>query len=128
MPVVQDRQGGHFDAVLPWADKATPGCLLPQLLAPESGLCTDGAGVYRPVAKTHAIAHEVLIQSAGVRVKQRVFHIQHVNAYDSRLKGWMIRFHGVATNYLPQYLGWRRLLEHCGRNLDVPTVLLHAMR
>ena len=40
-----------------------------------------------------------------------VFHIQNVNAYDSRLKNWMRRFHGVATKYLEHYLGWRRLLE-----------------
>jgi hypothetical protein len=40
-----------------------------------------------------------------------VFHIQNVNAYDSRLKGWMRRFHGVATQYLENYLGWRRMLE-----------------
>ncbi|MDP2747139.1 MAG: IS1595 family transposase, partial [Pseudomonas sp.] len=24
---------------------------------------------------------------------------------------WMTRFHGVATRYLPNYLGWRRMLE-----------------
>lgn len=34
-----------------------------------------------------------------------------INAYDSRLKGWMHRFHGVATKYLENYLGWRRMLE-----------------
>lgn len=37
--------------------------------------------------------------------------INNVNAYDSRLKGWMDRFHGVATRHLASYLGWRRLLE-----------------
>jgi hypothetical protein len=40
-----------------------------------------------------------------------VFHIQHVNAYHSRLKDWMRRFKGVSTKYLANYLGWRRLLE-----------------
>ena len=39
------------------------------------------------------------------------FHIQNVNAYHSRLKNWMARFHGVATKYLVNYLGWRRMLE-----------------
>ena len=37
--------------------------------------------------------------------------IQNVNAYHSRLKNWMARFHGVATRYLPNYLGWRCMLE-----------------
>lgn len=26
-----------------------------------------------------------------------VYHVQNVNAYDSRLKSWIRRFHGVAT-------------------------------
>lgn len=125
--VVKDRQGKHFDAVLPKADKRTLGLLLPQLLTPEAVLCTDGAGVYRSVTKAEAIAHEPLNQASGTRVKQRVFHIQHVNAYDSRLKQWMRRFNGVATKYLPNYLGWRRLLERVGTKLTPDIVLRHAV-
>jgi hypothetical protein len=46
------------------------------------------------------------------------FHIQNVNAYHSRLKSGMTRFHGVATRLLPNHLGWSRILEriqpaHC---------------
>ena len=44
--------------------------------------------------------------SHGV-IEERIFHIQNVNAYDSRLKGWMQRFNGVASSYL----GWRRFFE-----------------
>jgi len=40
-----------------------------------------------------------------------IFHVQNVNAYDSRLKEWMKHFHGVATKYLTSYLGWMRLLD-----------------
>lgn len=125
--VAQDRQGKHYDAVLPRADQHTLGCLLLQLLAPETILCTDGAAAYRAVAKSEAIAHEPLNHAAGTRVKQHVFHIQHVNAYDSRLKQWMSRFHGVATKYLPSYLGWRRLLERDRDLLNPEGVLLHAV-
>lgn len=125
--VAQDREGKHYDAVLPKADKPTLGCLLGQLLVPDAILCTDGAGVYRSVAKAGAIAHQALNHAAGTRVKQRIFHIQHVNAYDSRLKQWMQRFHGVATKYLPHYLGWRRLLEHSRDTLTPQAVLLHAV-
>lgn len=125
--VAQDRQGRHYDAVLPRADKYTLGCLLLQLLAPDSILCTDGAAAYRAVAKAEAIPHEPLNSAAGTRVKQHVFHIQHVNAYDSRLKRWMDRFNGVATKYLPNYLGWRRLLEHDREGLTPQTILLHAV-
>lgn len=125
--VAQDRQGKHFDAVLPRADKKTLSCLLLQLLTPETILCTDGAAAYRAVAKEAAIAYESVNIAAGVRVKQHVFHIQHVNAYDSRLKQWMNRFHGVATKYLPNYLGWRRLLEQHQTTLTPQVVLIHAI-
>lgn len=40
-----------------------------------------------------------------------VYHIRNVNAYDSRLKGWMFPFRGVATKNLSNYLGWHRYLD-----------------
>jgi transposase-like protein len=125
--VVQDRQGTHYAVVLPNVDKQTLGSLLPQLLTPESVLCTDGAGVYRAVAKAETIAHEPFNLAQGTRVRQRVFHIQHVNAYDSRLKQWVRRFNGVATRYLPNNLDWRRLLERAGKDLSAEAWLRHAM-
>ncbi len=125
--VMEDRQGHHFEAILPKADKPTLGNLLLQVLAPQSVLCSDGAGVYRALAREYAIVHESVNASAGEHVRQRVFHIQHVNAYDSRLKGWMRRFHGVATKYLPSYLGWRRLIERSGPNLSPELLLRHGI-
>jgi len=40
--------------------------------------------------------------------------IENVNAYHSRLKQWMNRFHGVATKYPDHYLGWFRLMDTSG--------------
>jgi hypothetical protein len=37
--------------------------------------------------------------------------VQNVNAYHQRLREWIARFHGVASRYLPNYLGWRRALD-----------------
>lgn len=56
-----------------------------------------------------------------------VYHIQNVNAYDSRLKTWMKRFHGVATKYLENYLGWRQELERWGEQINPSVVLQAAM-
>lgn len=50
-------------------------------------------------------------QTQAERVREGAFHIQNVNAYHSRLKNWMARFHGVATSYLVNYLCWRRMPE-----------------
>jgi hypothetical protein len=74
-------------------------------------MCSDSAGVYAAFARATGIAHRPLNIQRGPRVVDGVFHIQNVNAYDSRLKGWMRRFHGVAPQYLENYLGWRRMLE-----------------
>jgi len=46
-----------------------------------------------------------------LRVIKRIYHIQNVNAYHSRLKRWMQRFNGVATKYLDNYLIWFRFLD-----------------
>lgn len=78
----------------------------------QSILCTDGSLVYKSLAKDHGIKHYRNITSQGTRVIKRVYHIQNVNNYMSRLKTWMARFHGVGTAYLHQYLGWMRALEH----------------
>ncbi|MBI4740348.1 MAG: IS1595 family transposase, partial [Betaproteobacteria bacterium] len=61
------------------------------------------------------------------RVVAGVYHVQNVNAYDSRLKEWMRRFHGVATKYLPNYLGWRRLLERHGESLCPSSFMQDAL-
>lgn len=81
------------------------------LIDRESVLCTDGAAVYAAFARTRGITHQVVHARSGQRVREGAFHIQNVNAYHSRLKSWMARFHGVATRYLVNYLGWRRMLE-----------------
>lgn len=56
-----------------------------------------------------------------------VYHVQNVNAYDSRLKEWMRRFHGVATHYLGNYLGWRRMIERHKDGLSHAAFLRDAL-
>ena len=73
--------------------------------------------LYWLFAEQAQLAHKRFHLSADARVVDSAFHIQNVDAYDSRLKTWMIRFHGVATKYLSTYLGWRRRLERFGMTL-----------
>jgi hypothetical protein len=63
--------------------------------------------------------------SAGERVRAKTIHIQNVNGYHSRLKGWITRFKGVSTRWLPNYLGWRRMLDG-HENLLSPTLVLRS--
>ena len=57
-----------------------------------------------------ALTEKPLNHRVGTRVKQWVFHIESVNAYDSQLKAWMARVRGLAAKNLSYYLGWRRPL------------------
>lgn len=65
---------------------------------------------YRYFAQEAQIAHDAINLNAGVRVKGAV-HVQNVNAYHGRFKQWLHRFHGVATGYPDNYLGWLRALD-----------------
>ena len=109
--VVRDRSGQTADFKLEKLDAAHVIAALRPLVDQDAILCSDSAGVYAAFARATGIAHRPLNIQHGPRVVDGVFHIQNVNAYDSRLKGWMRRFHGVATRYLENYLGWRRMLE-----------------
>lgn len=109
----RDRQGKHFESIVPKTDAKSYAKLLPQLVNEEAILCTDGSGSFKKAARDNHILHEGLNTRQGIRVKQRVFHLQHVNAYHSHLKEWMRRFHGVATKYLENYLAWHRFQYPC---------------
>jgi transposase-like protein len=121
--VVRDRTGETADFILPRVDAVEISRALKPLVAVDACLCTDGAAVYRAFAHSSGIEHQA-VSARRPRVRG-AFHIQNVNAYDSRLKTWMIRFHGVATKYLKNYLGWRRLLERY-RDLTPEYCLLEA--
>ena len=105
------------DFVLERADKEHIGAVLKPILAADTILRTDGGKALGAVAREMGIVHRPVNLAQGIRVIAGVYHIQNVNAYDSRLKEWMHRFHGVATRYLANYLGWRRLIE---RSHNVP--------
>ena len=123
--VVRDRHHATATIILGRVDAVHIGAALSPLVDKEAILCTDGAAVYKSFCKKAGIAHEI-IHSKGPRARG-VFHIQNVNAFDSRLKGWMRRFNGVATKYLGNYLGWRRMLERYQLAITPEDCLLEAV-
>ena len=84
------------------------GAALKPLLANDAVLCTDSSKSLGAAVREIGIAHRPINLAAGVRDAGKISHVQNVNAHDSRLKEWMRRFHGIATHYLDNYLGWRR--------------------
>ncbi|MGK5071438.1 IS1595 family transposase [Janthinobacterium sp. ZB1P44] len=86
-------------------------------------LVTDGHAAYRAFAREAGLSHQAVNVRAGIRVRGAA-HMQNVNAYHSRLREWLRPFHGVATRYLPNYLGWRWILD--ARRIRSPETLLKA--
>ena len=122
--IARDRNRTTFDAVLPKANSQSVIERLGPVIDPDAILCSDANPIYRAFARQTHLAHRPINLSTGIRVRDNVFHIQNVNAYDSRLKGWMARFRGVTTKYLPNYLGWRRCLERFNNKNLSPRLLL----
>ena len=125
--VVRDRSGRTADFPLERADTEHIAAVLRPLVEPDAILCTDGAAVYKAVSRTLGLSHRAINLQQGIRVLEGCFHLQNVNAYDSRLKEWLRRFHGVATKYLVNYLGWRRLLERYRQNITPVNCLQEAL-
>jgi transposase-like protein len=124
--IVRDRQRTTSEAVLPDLTAATIGGQLLPLLALDALLCTDASRAYGQIARQAGIHHEPINRAAGEHVRNQVFHIQNVNAYDSRLKNWMRRFNGVTTKYLHTYLGWRRLLEAMESSINPAAIIVQC--
>jgi len=124
--IVRDRNRTTGDAILSDLTARTIGAELMPMLGPDALLCTDASRTYGLIARDAGIRHEPVNIAAGERVRDRVFHIQNVNAYDSRLKQWMRRFNGVATRYLDSYLGWRRMIERSQITISPQAILLAA--
>jgi len=97
-------------------------CLRP-VLAAGVILATDGATAYKVFAREAKIEHRPVNLRQGVRV-DGLFHVQAVNHYHSRFRNWLLRFHGVASRYLPHYLGW--LHELVCRRISRPQQFLRA--
>ena len=125
--ICRDRTGSIADFVLEKADKANIGAALKPIMANDAVLCTDSSKALGAAAREIGIVHRSINLAAGVRVIAKVYHVQNVNAYDSRLKEWMRRFHGVATHYLANYLGWRRIIDQARDSLSPRAIVLAAL-
>ena len=101
---------------------------LRRVLGVGAVLSTDGKASYRTVAKTLKVEAGFFISGVDGKGGNETWHVQGVNRYDSTLKTWMARFRGVATKYLANYLGWRRLLDRFKDNLTPQQFLFHALR
>ena len=125
--VARDRSGATFDAVLPRLDAASLQEALGDRIAPSTDFCCDGGKAITAYARRAKLALHVLPAPGNPDPSEPRFHINNVNAYHSRLKEWMRRFHGVATENLPNYLSWRRTLEALPKTASVDRWIMAAV-
>jgi transposase-like protein len=122
--IVRDRHGATLDHVLPDLEASTFARVMKPVVAQDALLVSDAA--YGQFADHEGLLHIALNANKGERTYSS-YHIQNVNAYISRLKDWLRRFKGVATHYLPSYLGWRRMIERGDEDLTATQCLLQAL-
>lgn len=109
--VARDRQENTFDKRLESYTGEAFYQLLNSHIDKDSVICSDGFQSYNVLTKKLGMGHKVLNFTKGIRVIEKVFHIQNVNSYHGRLHGWMRHFNGVATKYLDNYLSWYRFFD-----------------
>ena len=123
--VARDRSGATVDFVTGRGSLTAARLrkhLLP-VLERDVLLVSDAHPAYRVFAREAGLSHAFVNLRAGERVRGAV-HVQNVNGYHRRFRQWLARFHGVASRYLPHYLGWRWALD--GRRIDSPERFLRA--
>jgi len=118
----------EFDQVLPRGTAVALTEALRPVLGADAVLSTDGNAAYWTVAKELNVESGSFVSAFHGKGGDGIWHVQSVNRYDSSLKTWMARFHGVATKYLANYLGWRRLLDRFKDSLTPQQFLFHALR
>jgi transposase-like protein len=117
-----NRHGETTDPILKSTNAVDIKAVLPGVLAEDAVLCTDGSSALRRAALDLGITHEA-VSTRGSRTRGP-WHIQNVNAYHSRFKGWVRRFNGISSRYLTHYLGWFRALDRNSRAKAPPSALL----
>ncbi len=88
----------------------------------KSILCTDSHKNYIKFSQNSDVE---LQQIKRGKYKEGIYHIQHINAFHSKLKEFMYSFHSVATKYLANYMYWFKWLQLFNSEKDtVKTKLL----
>jgi hypothetical protein len=89
-------------------------------------LCSDSHQSIISWANSKGLEHHTFVASKQ-HIKDKCFHVQHVNSLDNRFERWQKRFYGVATKYLQNYLNWFVFLEKVKKVSDKYSELIKTM-
>lgn len=79
-------------------------------VAPDNVVCSDSHPSIIKWARENGLEHHTFVASRQ-HVKDRCYHVQHVNSLDNRYERWVKGFYGVSTKYLQGYLNWFVFLQ-----------------
>ena len=99
------------DELLKYLSEVSNTKVLKPFNAQEAILFTDVKKSYQVFANVGKMTLVQLVPLIITGLLKKVYRIQNVNDYESRLKGWMNRFKEVATKNLLNNMGWKRFLE-----------------
>lgn len=130
IPVLVARsRGGPYvaDAVLPSLSATAIKAALAPIVGPDTLLVADGSGSIASAAKDLDVTFQA-VPTTYVGHVRGVYHVQTVNQYHSRLKGWINHeLRGVSTRHLPKYLAWMRTFAWYQDNPKPEIYLLSAL-
>ena len=121
---VRDRSGRGADRVAIDGQREPAEELFIKHLRADTMLITDGSHeLCQAAAARNPDAHQALPGLENRGVKGSPYHIQTANGFHAKLRIWMERFHGVATKYLANYVGWHRHLFEDNHQDDPNTLI-----
>lgn len=112
--VTADRAGQHEMSVatLGRIKKSDIEKSIGRRICNKTVLCSDSHVSYKGFALDNSLEHHAIRADLKQYVKDKVYHVQHVNSLHNKLKKWLNeQFWGVSTKHLQQYLNWFRLKE-----------------
>ena len=110
LPCAIDRKGKAVSRVakLGKCSAAAVKAVLGGHVSGKATLCTDGDASYRKFSKDNG--NGLMQIKGGKGTVKGIYHIQHLNAYHSKLKAFLASFKGVSSKYLNNYLTWNNVV------------------
>lgn len=107
-------------------DKGSVENTIGELVIENNVLCSDSHPSIISWAQDKNLEHHVFIASKQ-HVKDKCYHVQHVNSLDNRYERWVSKFYGIATKYLANYMNWFVFQESIKKSINPLDDLIKAI-
>jgi transposase-like protein len=88
-----------------------------KMITKDNILCSDSHPSIISWAKSKELEHHTFVANKN-HIKNKCYHVQHVNSIDNRYERWVSKFYGIATKYLQNYLNWFVFVEKIKKSLQ----------